>query len=231
MICLIFIKKETMKIYLYLILASVFLISCGDKASNPCPQKFVVFGKTIPYDSIYHIGDTLTLCAKYNYMVYEQNTKSYYNLKNISGIDVRLGITNIDTICENLDSRLTDYIDVVPNNIYSQRIQTFSNGHIILYSKMILDNDTFRHEIKIIFKQKGLFVLGYGPSCINNNSYFAGKCNNTQYDMFTRLNPDLDNNINLLALSPDEHFNNWILKQHPEQNFYLGGGFAYKIID
>jgi len=58
---------------------------------------------------------------------------------------------------------------------------------------------------------------------------FDGKCKNTKYNINTWLNNGLDNNISLLKLSPDEHYNKWIL-QKPNERFY-GNSFAYRVIE
>jgi len=216
---------------LFILLTAIIVLSttsCIKHEQKPCPTDFRVFGEITPYDSIYKIGDTLTLSSDYHYMVYETNTETNYNLKDII-IEASLSVINIDTICDNLDIRLLDFVDIVPSDVYYYYIQNFSSGHSTLYSNIILDVDTFRNEVKIVLKKSGLYMLGYGPYTIENRSSFKGKCDLYEFDLFSRLNKGLDNNINLLALSPDDHFNNWILKQHPEQNFYHSGGFAYKV--
>ena len=217
------------KYYLILIIIIISFSSCIKKDVKICPTDFIVYGTLSPYDSIYHLGDTLTLETKYHYMVYEERTNKKYDLKDVSNIESSLSISNLDTICENIDSRLTDFIDLIPNNNFNYRLNTFSGGQTILYSNITFSEDTFYNEIKIVFKQKGLFILIYGPSCVFNRSDFPGKCNNSDFSLYTRLNSNKDNNIQLLALSPDEHFNSWMLIQHPEK-FYRGG-YCYKVID
>ena len=205
----------------------MFNTSCIKHEQKPCPTDFRVYGEVTPYDSVYKIGDTLTLKCDYHYMVYEINTKNYYNLKGVSNIEASLWIYNLDTICEELDSRITDFIDIIPNNDFNYYTQTFSSGHIALYSNIILDGDTFRNEVKVVFKYKGLFMLTYGSSSIENKYNFEGKCSSRGFNLFTRLNPGMDNNIELLAQSPDSHFNDWLLKQHTDR--FYDGGFAYKV--
>lgn len=217
-------------IYLiYLSIIVLFITTCIKDEQKTCPTDFRVYGEVTPYDSVYHIGDTLTLKCDYHYMVYEENTKNYYNLKGVNNIEASISIFNLDTICESLDYRMLDFVDIVPSDIYDYNIQTFSKGNMSLYSNIILKTDTFKNEVKIIFKEKGLYMLAYGPRSIENKSYFEEKCNLVSFNLFPRLNSNLDNNINLLALSPDEHFSNWILIQHPNDNFYNRGCFAYKV--
>ena len=217
---------------LFILLTAIIVLSttsCIKHEQKPCPTDFRVFGEVSPYDSLYHIGDTLTLRTDYYYMVFEKNTKSYYDFKNILNIEAVLNILKIDTVCDNTYSKVTDFVDIIPNNSYNYYIQTYSTGNNTLFSNIILDNDTFHNDVNIVFKKKGLFLLGFGAFSIENKSEFAGKCSLEAFDLSTRLNPYMDNNIQLLALSPDEHFSNWILIQHPNDNFFNRGCFAYKV--
>ena len=214
--------------YFIIILSIIaFSSSCRKQTSNNCPTEFRPNGNVKPYDSSYSIGDTLSLYSHYHYLVYEESTNSYYDLSKVDNIKSALMIYNMDTVCDNLDASLSDFIEIISNDKYNYTLQTFSTGNESLYSNIILDSDTFRNEIKIVFKKKGLFMLVYGLNSIENSSDFEGKCNRYDFNVFTKLNNGYDNNINLLEQSPDEYFNNWILKK-PGERFYRGC-FAYKV--
>jgi len=221
--------KNTINITLLGLSLIIIATSCHKK-NEPCPTEFQVPGKSIPYAKSYHLGDTLTLQSFYHYMIYEKRTNKYYNMKELD-IESGLNIRSLDTTDASYNQDLIKYVDFIPNKNYEYYIQKFSSGNVVLYSNIILDEDTFRNEIKIVFKKKGIFLLGYGPSSLMNRMDFEGKswrC--SDFNLFTIMNAGMDNNIDLLKESPDEHFNTWIL-QSPEDRFYRGASFAYRVID
>ncbi len=230
MICLILIDnimKNTINITL-LGLSLIIIATACHKKNEPCPTEFQVPGKSIPYSKSYHLGDTLTLQSFYHYMIYEKNTNKYYNMKKLD-IKAGLMINSLDTLDGSHNQDLSRYVYVIPNNNYKYNIQFYSDGSSVLVSNILIDRDTFRNEIKIVFNKKGSYLLTYGPSSLMNKMDFEGKGRCTDFNLFTIMNAGLDNNIDLLKESPDEHFNTWIL-QKPEDRFYRGASFAYRVI-
>lgn len=199
-----------------------------EKNNEPCPSNFIVYGEVIPYAETYKVGDTITLQAFYHYMIYEKETKEFYDMTDVH-IELGLSIHRFDITNLDLDDDLIELVDLIPNSNYSTHLQYFSNGGSKLFSSIILDIDTFKNELKIVLKKKGLYMLVYGPFSLENNQDFEGKCRNSTFNLFSRLNEGMDNNIDLLKESPDEHFNKWTLEK-PIQRFYRGG-FAYRVID
>jgi len=216
-----------LEIFISIIAILAFSTSCK-KESESCPIEFVVFGEVLPYAETYKVGDTLTLKTNYNYMIYEKNTKQYFDMKGLN-IEAILYIIRTDTIFDSISGKVTEYVEVLDNNNYNYSIQNFSDGSSELFSDILFDGKTFKHELKIILKKKGIFMLTYGPSTIENNFNFEGKCDKYSFFLYTRLNENSNNNIELLSLSPDEHFNTWIL-QMPNERFYRGR-FAYRVIE
>ena len=205
----------------------IVLTSCHKK-NEPCPTEFQVYGEVLPYDSIYKVGDTISLQAKFNKNIYEQKTGKYYNMEKLN-IESEFYLFRIDTINDGTDFGVFKYVDIVQSNEFQDYVQTFSSGGQMYFSNIIFNNDTFFHEMKFIPKKKGIYVITYGPFSLNNNMDFEGKCSNSDFFLYTRLNKEKNNNIDLLKQSPDEHFNTWIL-QKPEERFYRGR-FAYKVVD
>ncbi len=207
----------------------VILNTSCKKEDKKCPTDFVVYGTVLPYAETYNVGDTLTLEAKYTNMIYERNTQQYYDMKGLN-IEAILYIYKIDTLFNNdYKVGVLEYVEIVKNNNFNYYIQYFSDGGSELFSNILFNNDNFYHQIKIILRKKGLYMLTYGPSTPQNNFDFEGKCNGSDFDLYTRLNKGLDNNIDLLKLSPDKHFNNWTLLK-PDERFYRNR-FAYRVIE
>jgi len=218
----------TMKyISIILILLIVFTISCVKEDNKPCPSKFVVNGEVIPYAKTYNVGDTINLQAIYNSMIYDRVTKEYYNLENLN-IEVGFTVYKIDTLKNNSPHKINEYVNVILNSKYNYYIQNFDNGNSSLFSNIIHNADTFKNEIKLVLKKKGLFMLSYGPFANECNQDFEGKC--IDYQLGTRLNIKRDNNINLLKESQDDFFNTWMFID-TNRFFWQKSGFAYRVID
>jgi len=211
---------------LLIVLLVVFSISC--EKADECPTDFIVYGSVTPYMETYKIGDTITLSAKFESMVYDQNTKQKYNLTGIN-LESELYIYKIDTINDGSIYGLLLYVDTIYSSIYNSYIQYFSDGGSMYFSDILFNNNYYQHSMKIILKKKGIYVLTYGPFVLESNYSFNGKCKGISFDLSPRLNKDLDNNINLLKESPDKHFNTWIL-QKPQNRFYKGR-FAYRVVE
>lgn len=212
---------------LYTLFIFILLISsCIKDKEMVCPTEFLLYNsKVIPYDSIYNLGDTLTLIDNFDYMVYEKTTGEYFNLKDYP-FEAGLSITKVDTICSNLFSNLLDFINVIPNNKYTYSIQNFSDERSILFSTVNLDADTFRNEIKIILMSKGIYSLKYGCGSIDNRYDFVGKCRSKTYNILGYLNYGMSNNPYLLKQSPDEYFNTWFFNQIKQKGH---GPFIFKV--
>jgi hypothetical protein len=216
-----------MKTKLLYILVIFYLLASSCIKDKICPNDFVVYGSVTPYSDSYKIGDTISLKSHFSKFVYERKTSQFYDLTDLN-IESVLYLFKIDTIISPNYGNVLSYVELISSGRYQEYVQNFSDGGQEYFSNIIFSNDTFYHDIKFIPKVKGMYILTYGPACIENEMDFVGKCRGS-FDLTTRLNKDMDNNINLLKDSPDPHFNNWIL-QNPEERFY-NGRFAYRVTD
>ena len=134
----ILIKIKTAIIKLtYPLFLVIITTSCIKKDTAPCPQDFVVYGYTTPYDSVYHVGDTLTFVCDFGNSIYERKTNNNYVLDGLN-IEFGFGIYDLDTISGDGYFSVDEYVEVIPNNNYNYYIQKFSNGSASLFSNVIV---------------------------------------------------------------------------------------------
>ena len=83
-------------------LALLILTSGCDGCKDPddCPDRFHVPAEIIPYQEVYHIGDTITFISKFDRYVHELQTDQKYDMKNnvelIGQINKNVEVSSID---------------------------------------------------------------------------------------------------------------------------------------
>ena len=208
------------------------LIFSSCRKPEACPEEFKLPSAWLyPYDSVYHIGDTINISSKFSKFVYEKNTESTYNMENIIWT-AGLGAFRIDTgtVEDASNTNTKEYFEIVnctdPNSYWF----TYSGGATSLELTYKLENDSFNVAFSMIPKRKGILLIAFGGGVYESNQEFDGKCKNVTFSGGTPFNEGKDNNIYLLKKSPIEHYNTWIL-QKPEERFYEHRYFALRIID
>ena len=207
----------------------LFIItSCLKENPVKCPKEFNVSGKIKPYDSIYHLNDTIKLSIKFSKNVIEKNLNKAYNLQNIS-FDPSLRVIRIDSGNYLINQKTNEFINLIYSSDSTCYWYKFtSDGNAILKSHFTFERDTFSLDLKITFAKKGLFIIEFGESFENSSVDFEGKCKNTNFEFHTILNPPKDNNLDLLKQSPIEYYNEWLIN-HPDK-FYKRGSYVLKIM-
>jgi hypothetical protein len=100
-----------------------------------------------------------------------------------------------------------------------------------MWSDYYYHNGTYMLEFKIIPRTEGFFLFQYGLSLhLSPGQTFEGMCPNLRgwFDSYSDLNDMADNNIEYLELSPNSHYNDWIL-QKPEDRFHSKGGYCFYV--
>jgi len=214
---------------LYWIIFSFIIASCSKENIKNCPKEFTIFGKTIPYDSIYSMKDTIELTIKFSKNVIEKNLNKTYNLQNIS-FDPSLRVVKIDSGNYLINQKTNEFINLIYSSDTAYYWHNFSSdGNSILKSHFTFKKDSFYLDLKITFAKKGLFIIEFGESFENSSIDFEGKCKNIDFEFHTILNPPKDNNINLLKESPNEYYNKWLIN-HPDK-FYKRGSYVLKVVN
>jgi len=222
-----------MKSIFLLYILSISLFSSCIKNSSDCPRKFIIPAEIMPYSDTYKIGDTLTITSIFDKFVFDQQTEKEYNMENINWNPLLI-IHKIDTNIQdsqNLQYSTNKYVDYLfEDNEYDLHWFLYSSGGASLDGQFNFVNDTFKIEIKIIPKLKGTYFLKFGSGLFMSTQEFEGKCKYTDFDVYTDMNGDKDNNIDLLKESTNPHYNDWIL-QKPDERFDRGGGYCYKVVE
>jgi len=209
----------------------VNLISCGKTETKDCPQEFILpSAQFLPFDSIYNIGDTISIVSKFYKNLTEKTFGKTYSMDNIIFTGA-LGVFKIDTSTfsgyTNLNT--SKYINIISCTDTNYSWYTYSTGETSIDFTYPLIKDSFNITINITPKRAGVFIIAFGGGQHNSNQYFKGKCDDIDFDAYFFLNEGTDNNISLLKQSPLEHYNTWIL-QNPHDRFYKKRYFAYKVI-
>jgi len=223
-----------MKYYINIILIILIVIiaSCGKKEDEICPTEFELpSSQFTPYDSLYKIGDTITITSTFSKYLYEKNTGETYNMENIIWNSV-LGAFKIDSgnIDDAFSTDIRKYFKIVNCSDTNATWYTFSDGATSLELKYSFYKDSFMLSLSITPKKKGVFIIAFGSGLDNSNQEFEGKCNNKTFNAYCYPNKGKENNIELLKQSPINHFNNWIL-QNPDDRYYEKKYFALKVIE
>ena len=219
-----------MKYLIYTAIIISTLSSCI-KDNTDCPKEFELPGNVIPYDSVYHIGDTISLISKFSKNVTEVNNHNKYKLEDIIW-EFSFRAFRIDsgkTAEDALSTRTDKCFNIINCNDTNYYWDYFSDGGSYLMATTKFDTDTYRLILDISPKVKGIYMIGFGSSTYESYQDFEGKCKGVPFSAHAINNKGKDNNIYLLEESPMPHFNNWIL-QEPEERFYPFF-FAFRVID
>ncbi len=210
------------------------------KKSPDCPRDLIVYGTVTPYDSVYHVGETLELVVKNSKRyIYSQRGEKYYQL-NETIFQAGLRVSRIDSSFADYNHTL-NFIEILDDNLftYNKRyyIDELGDSSSSIAFSSINQKDSIYASLKIVLKEKGLYFLSYGvfnmaPIHCGISFQFQNnkECVPYDYDLTTRLNKGMDNNINLLLESPNPHFNTWMISS--SDRFYTQrSGFAFRVID
>lgn len=210
---------------IFFILSIFLVISACKKETINCPQDLIINGIIEPYSLTYKIGDTIKLIVDSEKMIWDKKTQKYHDLSSVK-LDCLFLIYNLDDSINTL-GRVTNYVSIVTDSIFKPVLQNFSSGSQIVFSNVLFSDGRFKNKLQVILKDTGNYMLTYGPYLIDSRQRL-GDCNIGLY-LSTRLNPDKDNNIDLLKESPNEYFNTWMVSD-PERFYETKSGFAYRVI-
>ncbi len=217
-------------IILLTFLLFIFGSSCT-KVEN-CPTYFQLPVKLSPAKETYQIGDTISIQSKFSKNVEALNIESDpLGTFDMEGVlwDMAFGGQILDTIGV-VSFNVQKTFDVIVNPEFDFTEFLFSSGASGYFGEPNYANDTFNLEFKIIPKKEGVFFLSFGSTLDNSFQNFKGSCSRGGIYGISIMNEGADNNIHLLAESPEEHYNTWIL-QKPEERFHRAGGYAFKVVE
>lgn len=216
----------------YVFLASFALLFLSACISKDCKVRngqydFTVPATLTPAQTSYRVGDTITISSTFSDQVFDAATGEVYSLEDFRFFP-GTGIRKID---------VSPAVDGMPD--FTAIIDTTYNYFPAIYSGLQLlvgeytyENNTYSLEFNLVPNEAGLYYMeqGIAPE-ISEGQEFPGRCKNARLLTGSMTLNDLaENNLNLLANSPDEHYNTWILEK-PFERFYKFGGYVFEVVE
>lgn len=202
------------------------VISCypNDRCDFNGTHDFLIPSTLTPALDTFSVGDTIFFSSIFEDRVYDRGLGKHVVLSDFK-FNPLTQIYRLDTT--QIKSAL-NFFTVLIDELYDPRF-TFAEVGPLMWSNYYYHNGTYKLEYKIIPRKKGLFLFQYGLSLhLTPNQTFDGMCPNLRgwLDSYSDLNGTADNNIDFLELSPNSHYNDWILLK-PEDRFHSKGGYCF----
>lgn len=179
-----------------------------------------------PAQDTFRIGDTISIVSTFSDEVYERQTDRKYKLVNFDFFP-ETSIYKIDTV-GTLSSFSKFY--VIVSRTYNYKLFNYSSGSETLVVEYNYNNGIYDLKYKIIPQQTGLYLLRHGSSIfgLGDTQEFDGKCTNLKSEVYVNMNEGVDNNVEMLADSPDPNYTDIVLAK-PSERFHKFGGYVFYV--
>jgi len=224
-----------MKKLIFLVLSIIILytvLSVSSCVKDECnivggEYEFVLQFELSPADSVFHIGDTITITSKMSNPIYEKKTNTNYTLNDFKFYLVT-SIYDMDTNI--IDYEQFNYFDLLIDSNYWYNISYYSSGESHLQLQYEYNDNNYNIIFKLIPKKTGNFYLNQYSDInyVGGKQYFDGKCDNVDNGAIVYMNERKDNNFHVMSEAKNEYYKEW--SKHKEK--YLdNGGYCFKVID
>ena len=222
---------EKMRFFFLLISVLMFLTSCNNECRDASGYAFEIPATFNPVQTVYSVGDTITLRSVFEDQVYDRANDqtftledfSFYPLASFERLDT-MGIDTIEVVTE-------EHFDFIIDPEFDFRIFNTSCCGAGLLGQYDYESNEYSLEYKLVPKKSGLYLMYFNSSIGRNgeDQDFPGKCRLTDIsNTRTVLNDGADNNADLLleAVEPGWHllYNNKL-----DRNFHDLGGYCFKV--
>lgn len=216
---------------IYFSLTCVFLaIGCDENCIEPYSTRYV-FDLPVsltPARDTFRVGDTITVESVFSDQVLERNLQQRLPL-----VDWKFyPRTNINKIDDNPAKDGLPFFEVLLAEAPNYYLREYSSGTSGLSGAYEYNEGNYSLKFKLIPQMPGLFHMENGSALYPQNEWqeFPGRCKKNSSEAFVNMNNGADNNIQYLELSPDPHYNNWILIK-PEDRFHKFGGYCFVVVE
>ncbi|MBN8681970.1 MAG: hypothetical protein J0L99_04935 [Chitinophagales bacterium] len=224
------------KLFLMILWANAFAVSCEKK--DRCPDVFEIPVQLTPVKKEYRVGDTINIVSKFH-----KDMKAFnYEGEHVGTIDME-GVAWLPAAHFNRLDTLTDTGEPAPSNFRTLcqflkdtccalSISDYSHGGNSLVGEYQFAKDSFFLRYKLILKKPGNYILSHYSFNYRGSSPhdYPGKCfGQPGFDINFRLNAGEDNNIDLLAISPEPFWNNYI-NSNKDNLFHNRGRYCFKVL-
>jgi len=198
--------------------------NCGPKYGT---YEFVLPFELSPAQSVFHIGDTITISSSIENPIYDRETKTKYQLDSFK---FYLTTTIFDMDTNLIDFQYLDHFKLLIDSSYSYFVFNYNSGASDLNCQYNYKNNTYSIQYKLIPKKTGHFFFSQwsGINYFGGNQHFSGQCDKADIDAKIYMNGRNDNNFHLMNEAENYHYKTW--NKHKEK--YLdNGGYCFKVIE
>ncbi len=226
-------KKETINIRILLLVVVTVILSANSciKDDDCGPQygtyEFVLPFELSPAQSVFHIGDTITISCSIENPIYERTTDTKYQLDSFK---FYLTTTIFDMDTSIVDFQYMEHFDLLIDSSYWYFVYKFSSGASDLNCQCNFENNTYSLEYKLIPRKTGHFFYSIW-SDINyrgGKQHFSGQCDKTDIDAKVYLNGRGDNNFYLMSEAKNKYYKSWA---NHKKKYLDNGGYCFKVIE
>jgi len=181
-----------------------------------------------PAQDTFQVGDTITIESVFSDQVLERNLQQRLPL-----IDWKFYPgTSIYKIDHNPAKDGLPFFEALLEEAPYYQLQQYSDETSGLSGQYEYREGKYFLKFKLIPHAAGIYFIEQSSALnpLNEWQEFPGRCKKTSSEAFANMNNGADNNIHYLSLSPDPHYNNWIL-QKPELRFHKFGGYCFVVVE
>ena len=220
---------------IYIFFGIIMLLSCD---RSECPRYMQIPASFVPPRADFYVGDTITIVSKFHrkQVLAFDSEESGIGYIDASGFNWRPAtvIFRTDTLGQAGVTTVHKYFKFIDNPEYDYSLRVASEDLSIYEGNYNYNEDTFDLSFKFIANKAGTYFLRQGcASGKVEDLDLSGKCPDMNIvDVWVDMNSSQTypaNNIELLAESPDPHYNTGILA-NPKSQFYQFGGYCFRVV-
>ncbi|MBN8683368.1 MAG: hypothetical protein J0L99_12020 [Chitinophagales bacterium] len=223
-------------VLLFTALMGFFVASCEKK--DRCPDVFELPVQLSPAKKEYRVGDTISIVSKFHKEVkafnFEGEHVNTIDMEGVAWLPV-MYFNRLDTLTGTDEPAASDFrtlCQFLKDTCCTLGIFDYSDGGNSLIGEYQFARDSFCLKYRLILTKAGSYILSHYSENYAGNSPrdYPGKCpGQPGFDVNFRLNAGVDNNVDLLATSP-EHFWNTYINSNQDDRFHKRGRFCFKVL-
>ena len=224
------------KLFLMILWANAFAVSCEKK--DRCPDVFEIPVQLTPVKKEYRVGDTINIVSKFH-----KEMKAFnYEGEHVNTIDMEgvawlpaVDFNRLDTLTDTGKIASSDFrtlCQFLKDTCCGLSLSDYSHGGNSLVGEYQFARDSFFLRYRLILKKSGNYIVSHYSFNYAGSSPrdYPGKCpGQPGFNVNFRLNAGEDNNVDLLATSPEPFWNNYI-NSNKDNLFHNRGRFCFKVL-
>ncbi len=215
--------------FAFLLLTGLQFYSCKEDCTPPLgtAYKLEIPITLTPAQDTFHVGDTITIVSSFSNCMYEKDLDQFFTIENWQFFPT----SKVSEISSNpAKSAMLDF-NIIIDSIYDYEYFYYANNEVDLSGEYLNQSNIYDLKYRLIPSKTGVYHFRHLVDLdFIRSQTFIGKCKNERVEAFVNMNEDADNNIHYLSLSPDPHYNTWILIK-PELRFHKFGGYCFVVVE